>query len=229
MLDGVAPFLRGVRALFAFRDHQARPRVAAPAAPAAAVASWRARLADERSLDEHEALRLLTDFGYPANRPRMSNRSAALCRRKRMDSASAQTAVRGIDHKSDRDGVRLRLREKRPAGPGAMLSLIGPRALLAPMVEANGVELLLGMSKTQFGRWSSSRGRRASRGAPRMPCMRCRFGTDAARRCSAGAHRETPVEPAVGGRCGGSLCEADARFSALSPPWETASGNDINR
>ncbi len=156
VLDGVAPFLRGVRALFAFRDHQSRERAAAPAAPAAAVVTWRARLADGRGFDEHEALKLLADFGLPANPGRIvESEAAALAAAKELGYPLAlKTAVQGIEHKSDRDGVRLGLQD------GAALAAawrdlagrIGPRALVAPMVEASGVELLLGMiHDPQFG------------------------------------------------------------------------------
>jgi len=156
VLDGVVPFLRGVRALFAFRDHAARPRAAVPAAPAAAVATWRARLSDARNLDEHEALQLLADFGLPANPGRIVESEAdALAAARHLGYPLAlKTAVRGIDHKSDRDGVRLRLRDDATfaAAWRDLASRIGPRALVAPMVEAPGVELLLGMiHDPQFG------------------------------------------------------------------------------
>ncbi len=77
VLDGVATFLRGVRALFDYRDHLARGRGAPPVAPAGALAKWRARLADRRGLDEHEAQELLADFGLPANPGRVAESEAA--------------------------------------------------------------------------------------------------------------------------------------------------------
>ena len=156
VLDGIAPFLRGVRALFAFRDHHARVRAAAPAAPPAAVATWRSRFAAGRAFDEHEALKLLADFGLPANPGRVvESEAAALAAARELGLPLAlKTAVRGIDHKSDRDGVRLRLRDEAAVAAAwrDLSARLGPRALAAPMVEAQGVELLLGMiCDPQFG------------------------------------------------------------------------------
>lgn len=156
VLDGVAPFLRGVRALFAFRDHQARRHAAAPPAPASAAATWRARLTDGRSLDEHESLQLLADFGLPANPGRIveSEAGALAAAREIGYPLALKTAVPGIDHKSDRDGVRLGLGDDTALAAAwrDLSSRLGPRALVAPMVAAPGVELLLGMfHDPQFG------------------------------------------------------------------------------
>jgi acyl-CoA synthetase (NDP forming) len=156
VLDGVASFLRGVRALFDFRDHQTRGRGAPPGAPAAATDAWRARLQDGQGLDEHDALGLLGDFGLPANPGRIieSEQAALAAAREFGYPVVLKTAVRGIDHKSDRDGVRLGIAD--PAALAAawrdLASRIGPRALVSPMVTAPGVELLLGMvHDSQFG------------------------------------------------------------------------------
>jgi hypothetical protein len=62
--------------------------------------------------------------------------------------------MRGINHKSDQGGVQLGIRDE--AGLSAayheLASRLGPRALVAPMVGAQGVEMLLGMiHDQQFG------------------------------------------------------------------------------
>ena len=156
VLDGVVPFLRAVRARFAWRDHLARGHGAVPTAPQAAATRWRARLADGAALDEHEALALLADFGLPANAGRVvEDEPAALAAARSLGYPLAlKTAVRGIDHKSDRDGVRLGLRDDAALSAAwrDLAARIGPRALVAPMVEAPGIELLLGMiHDPQFG------------------------------------------------------------------------------
>jgi acyl-CoA synthetase (NDP forming) len=156
VIDGVGPFLRGVRALFDFRDHQARGRGAPPAAPAGAVERWRARLQDGRELDEHDALRLLADFGLPANAGRIvESEQAALAAAHDLGYPLAlKTAVPGIAHKSDRNGVRLGITDDAALAAAwrDLSSRIGPRALLSPMVTAPGVELLLGLvHDLQFG------------------------------------------------------------------------------
>jgi hypothetical protein len=65
-----------------------------------------------------------------------------------------KTAMRGVDHKSDRDGVRLALREEAAVAAAwrELAARIGPRALVAPMVVEPGVEMLLGAFRdAQFG------------------------------------------------------------------------------
>jgi acyl-CoA synthetase (NDP forming) len=156
VLDGVASFLRGVRALFDYRDHQASARGAPPIAPAAAVTSWRRRLQDGYPLDEHEALGMLADFGLPANAGCIvESEAAALAAAHELGYPVAlKTAVSGIDHKSDRDGVRLDMADDASLAAAwrDLSARIGPRTLVAPMVPAPGVELLLGMIlDPQFG------------------------------------------------------------------------------
>jgi len=223
VLDGVAPFLRGVRALFRFRDHQAGPRVAVTVAPAAAVATWRARLSDGRSLDEHEALQLLADFGLPANPGRVvESEPAALVAAKELGFPLAlKTAVRGIDHKSDRGGVHLGLRDDAAVAAAwrDLASRLGPRALAAPMVEAHGVELLLGMiHDPQFGPVVvvGAGGVHVEALADAVYALPP-FGPDVARRLL-GRLRVAPLLASRRHRrplAVDAFCEAAARFSAL--------------
>jgi acyl-CoA synthetase (NDP forming) len=156
VLDGVATFLRGARHLFDYRDFRARDRGLLIPAPQAALASWRRRLADGRKLDENEAMNLLKDFGLPANPGRIAASEPEAC-------AAAQevgypvvvkTASRGVDHKSDREGVHLGIRDEAAllGAYGDLASRIGPRVLVAPMIVTRGVEMLLGMiHDDQFG------------------------------------------------------------------------------
>ena len=171
VIDGVAPFLRGAKCLLDYRDYLARDPLArdqlrqqrtAPArsallpGPPAALARWRARLEDHTTLDESEALQLLGEFHLPANPSGIVRSAAEAC-------ALAQqlgypivlkTAMRGINHKSEQGGVQLGIRDE--AGLRAayqdLASRLGPRALIAPMLDAQGVEMLLGMiHDEQFG------------------------------------------------------------------------------
>lgn len=156
VIDGVRPFLRGVRHLFDYRDFLARERRVAAPLPAAALAGWRARLADSRKLDEHDAMTLMQDFGLPANPGRIVESEADACAAARELGfpLALKTAVRGIEHKSNRDGVRLGLADEAAviAAWSDLAAHIGPRALLAPMAAAGGIEMLLGMIRDeQFG------------------------------------------------------------------------------
>jgi acetate---CoA ligase (ADP-forming) len=156
VLDGVPQFLRGVKCLLEHRDRRARLIGPAPAAPAAATASWRARLGDGHKLDEHDALRMLRDLQLPANACRVVESESAACQAAREFGYPVvlKTAAHGADHKTGLDGVRLDL-----ADEAALLEAyrdlaqrLGPRALVAPMIRTRGVEMLLGMvNDAQFG------------------------------------------------------------------------------
>jgi acyl-CoA synthetase (NDP forming) len=155
VLDGVPQFLRGARCLFEYRDFLARER-APVAAPAPKLAAWRARLAEGRALDEQEAMTLLGDFGLPVNPCRVAdNENAARGAAREFGfPVVLKTAMRGIDHKSDRGGVHLGIADEAALAVAYrdLAKRLGPRVLVAPMVAATGVEMLLGMVHDgQFG------------------------------------------------------------------------------
>jgi len=155
VLDGIPSFLEGVRALFACRDHFMRSDMEAPASPAEAVERWRPRLAAVATLDEASSLALLKDFGIPANLCRIVEDSREL------ESVATsltfpvvlKTAAPGIMHKTDRHGVILGIEtaEELLAAYDELENRLGPRAIVAPMVE-QGIEMILGARHDpQFG------------------------------------------------------------------------------
>jgi acyl-CoA synthetase (NDP forming) len=164
--QGAEAVLRGAKCLLDYRDHVARDQLAqqrttgarsAPLpAPPATLAPWRARLEAASTLDESEAQQLLSDFQLPANPSRIVD-SAAQARAVAQElgyPVVLKTAMRGLNHKSDQGGVQLGIRDA--AGLSAayqeLASRLGPRALVAPMIGAQGVEMLLGMiHDQQFG------------------------------------------------------------------------------
>jgi acetate---CoA ligase (ADP-forming) len=155
VLDGVPAFLKAVNALFACRDHFMQPEVPAPIAPAGAVERWRPQLAAAGGLDEASALSMLEDFGVPANRCRI------VCDEAAVEAAAAamtfpvvlKTATPKIMHKTERQGVILDIgtaAELRSAYR-ELAHRLGPRAVVAPMVEG-GLEMILGARHDpQFG------------------------------------------------------------------------------
>jgi acyl-CoA synthetase (NDP forming) len=144
ILDNVPVFLRGVRALFDYREFLARDDKPAGARPGG-------RSSVEAVEGEAAALKLLGDFGLPIVPVKEINK---------VNDATAdqypvvlKTAVPGILHKSDVGGVVLnidsaqRLREEY----ASMAERLGPEAIVAPMVE-DGVEMMLGVKvDAQFG------------------------------------------------------------------------------
>jgi acyl-CoA synthetase (NDP forming) len=158
VIDGLRSFLAGVRCLLDYRDHRDRPdpAPAAYSADPSLVAKWRSRLASGATLDEFESGQLLRDFGLPVNPARKVSSQAEL-----REAASGlgypvvlKTAVAGILHKSDRGGVHLGIEnaEQLECAYADLAMRLGPDAMIAPMVDSGGVEMVLGLVRDeQFG------------------------------------------------------------------------------
>jgi succinyl-CoA synthetase beta subunit len=106
--------------------------------------------------DEHEAMQLLRDLGLPANESRIvtSETEARGAARELGLPVVLKTAVRGIDHKTERRGVHLGLADEAAVAAAwrDLAARLGPRVLVAPMVAGPGLEMLLGMFRDeQFG------------------------------------------------------------------------------
>ena len=156
VLDGMTSFLRGVRHLLDHRDFTARACGDAPVIPPAALARMRARLADRRQFDENDALTLLGDAGLPANAGTLvESDSAAIAAARAIGyPVVLKTAKRGLDHKSDQQGIHLALTGDTAVAAAYrdLAKRIDARVLVAPMIAAKGVEMLLGMiHDAQFG------------------------------------------------------------------------------
>ena len=116
----------------------------------------RARLADRRRFDENDALTLLGDAGLPANAGSIVENQAAAIKAARAIGYPVvlKTAKRGLDHKSDQQGIHLNLADDAAVANAYhdLAKRIDPRVLVAPMVSGQGVEMLLGMvHDAQFG------------------------------------------------------------------------------
>jgi len=155
VLDGVVPFLRGVRGLMNYRDFLKRGSAKLPKVRKEAVDRWRVRLNEAGVLDEAESLAMLRDFGVEASTATIVEGEAGLaaCAAELGYPLVLKTAMPGTNHKSDCGGVHLDL-EDRDALDVAYADLaarLGPRALLSPMAPP-GVEMLLGArNDPQFG------------------------------------------------------------------------------
>ena len=155
VLVGMKPMMTAVRAALDYRDSRLRPPVAAAAAPVGARERWTARLQRGDVLDESEGLALFADYGVPVlpNRVVESGAGAEQAARELGFPVVLKTAMPGILHKSDVDGVRLNLADA--AGVRAayddLARRLGPRALVTPMA-GKGVELAFGaLDDPQFG------------------------------------------------------------------------------
>jgi acyl-CoA synthetase (NDP forming) len=156
VIDGLRSFLAGARCLLDYRDFRDRPASQVAAADPETVAKWRARLAAGTALDECESGRLLRDFGLPVNPARRVS-SQAEARAAAGDlgyPVVLKTAVAGILHKSDRGGVHLGIESAKQLerAYADLAGRLGPDALIAPMRDSGGVEMLLGLVRDeQFG------------------------------------------------------------------------------
>ncbi|MEX2122273.1 MAG: acetate--CoA ligase family protein [Woeseia sp.] len=154
ILDGIPAFLRGVRALLSYRDHLAAPPMQPPTVPVDAVLRWRAELAATGTLDEAASLRMLQEFGIPANPCRIvdSEQELASTARGLAFPVVLKTAA-GISHKTDHRGVILGIANETEllAAYRDLAKRLGERALVAPMVR-QGIEMILGARRDpQFG------------------------------------------------------------------------------
>jgi acyl-CoA synthetase (NDP forming) len=155
VVDSVVPFLKGVRGLMNYRDFLERPAMRPPEVPESAVGKWRSRLSGVASLDEAESLALLEDFGIVANTTVIAEDEDEL----RQAAAKLQfplvlkTAMPGIAHKSEQQGVRLNLGDVAQTIDAYrdLSERLGSRVAVAPMTD-EGVEMILGARRDpQFG------------------------------------------------------------------------------
>jgi acyl-CoA synthetase (NDP forming) len=155
VLDGLPSFLRGVRALFDYRDFLASERADPAEAPAWAVGKWRELLAVDNTLDEMQSLSLLRDFNLPVSDCAIvSNEAEAVLAANNTGYPLAlKTAMPGMLHKSEHHGVFLGVSSEAELVEkyNNLLDRIGARALISPMAKP-GIEMILGVRRDpQFG------------------------------------------------------------------------------
>lgn len=158
VLDGVAQFLTAARCLFDYHAWLNRPTPAPPRLSQVIVDNLRSQLVEAGlagSLNEHLSTALLSECGLSMNAGMLVHSVEDI------DGIAGslhypvvlKTAA-GIEHKSDVDGVVLGI-DSAGALRAAYADLarrLGPQAVIAPMIEAPGVEMFLGsMRDPQFG------------------------------------------------------------------------------
>ena len=156
VLEGTLTGLAAFKHLLDLRDHRALPEASkASPVPAEVRDGWRARLGSGEPFDEVDGLKLLAEHGVSVvGVERATNVREAVAAAERIGFPVAlKTAVPQIHHKSDADGVRLKL-ETHDAVAAAYRELagrLGPQVTVAKMAPA-GVEMALGVVRDpQFG------------------------------------------------------------------------------
>lgn len=155
VLDGIGSFLEGVRCLFEYRDHRARPAMAPPAMPDGMAAHWRERLNNCGALDSAAAMALLGDFSIPTIPTVIVNdRAAAIYAANGLGFPVAlKTAEPAIAHKTEVGGVQLGLGDADAVADAYddLATRLGNQVAVSPMAAA-GVEMILGViTDVQFG------------------------------------------------------------------------------
>ena len=160
VLDGLRSFLAGVRCLTDWRDFKIRSagiqqeKLSQP--PETVVNRWRSKLSSGPTLEEFESGSLLRDFNFPINPTNLAeNESDALQAAANLGyPVVVKTAVAGILHKTDCNGVKLGIEneEQLKAAWADLSARLGPRVMISPMLNVSGAEMVLGMVRDeQFG------------------------------------------------------------------------------
>jgi len=155
VLDGVSQFLKGVHALFAYRDFLLQEFIE-PAVPNKAVKKkWQHRLRSGEALAELESLAMLQDFGIQsATANAASTEEQVLGAAKELGfPVVLKTAKEGLVHKSDQGGVILGIGDKEQLRQmyHILSNRLGSDVIVAAMAPS-GVEMFLGVKRdTQFG------------------------------------------------------------------------------
>ncbi|MCH9695399.1 MAG: acetate--CoA ligase family protein [Gammaproteobacteria bacterium] len=155
VLDGVAPFLRGAKALFDYRDFLLREHWQASAVSDDMVATWQARLRSGRTLSELESIRLFRDFGISTPQVIAASDAESVVAAATLVGYPVvlKTAKPGLLHKSDQAGVIVGIGDEQQLRQmySLMCSRLGDDVLVAPVIPA-GIEMLLGVKRDpQFG------------------------------------------------------------------------------
>lgn len=156
LLEGTMTGLAAFRHLFDYRDHRALPALSGSSPVASETRErWRARLRSGASFGEPEGLALVADFGVPvvrSERARSADQAVAAAGRLGWP-VVMKTAMPGVGHKSDVDGVRLDLRHPDAVADAyrELEDRLGPEVSVAAMAPG-GVEVHLGIVRDeQFG------------------------------------------------------------------------------
>lgn len=153
VLDGVATFLVGARALLAYRDFLERDAVTNPAPSQRVVDRWLPRIRGR--LGEAVSLELLTEFGIPTvARISADNAADAMAAADRLQyPVAVKTAADGILHKTEQRGVHIDVRDAQALEGiySDMSTRLGPEVMIQSMAQP-GVEMMLGARRDpQFG------------------------------------------------------------------------------
>jgi len=156
VINGIDVALRSLRHLLRYRpDTGPADRPASQEFDPGVLADWSARLATGTDIDEFTALRMMADFGLPGVRCEFAvDLDGALAAAEACGyPVVLKTAMPGIKHKSDQNGVRVNINTAQQLEQEYrdLQQRLGERVLVMPMLRG-GIEVSLGMKNdAQFG------------------------------------------------------------------------------
>ena len=156
VIDGVSQFLIGARCLLNYRDFQLREPMSSVGIDQTKCDYWRQRLQAETKVTETLASQCLANLGIPMLQSILvgSEKELALAGANVGFPLVLKTAQPEIDHKSDVGGVVLNIANQAGLLKAyrEMADRLGPKGMVAPMLQSSGIEMILGISRdSQFG------------------------------------------------------------------------------
>ena len=153
VLDGIQSFLAGVRCLHQYRDFLSREDVIDLNLDSDKLKKHQDQLEQSDFVSEADALNMFFDLGLNANQSKIiNNEEELLSKAKAMDFPLVlKTAVEDVYHKSELSGVYLNIdsEEKLRSSYKELQEKLPGKALLARMIESEGIEMIVGMTTDQ--------------------------------------------------------------------------------
>ena len=153
VLDGIQSFLAGVRCLHQYRDFLSREDVIDLNLDSDKLKKHQDQLEQSDFVSEADALNMFFDLGLNANQSKIiNNEEELLSEAKSMDFPLVlKTAVVDVYHKSELNGVYLNIdsEEKLRLSYEQLQEQHPGKALLARMIQSEGIEMIVGMTTDQ--------------------------------------------------------------------------------
>ena len=153
VLDGIQSFLAGVRCLHQYRDFLSREDVIDIDLDSDKLKKHQDQLERSDFVSEADALNMFFDLGLNANQSKIiNNQEELLSEAKAMDFPLVlKTAVEDVYHKSELSGVYLNIdsEEKLRLSYEQLQEKHPGKALLARMIQSEGIEMIVGMTTDQ--------------------------------------------------------------------------------
>ena len=153
VLDGIQSFLAGVRCLHQYRDFLSREDVIDLNLDSDKLKKHQDQLEQSNFVSEADALNMFFDLGLNANQSKIiNNEEELLSEAKSMDFPLVlKTAVEDVYHKSELNGVYLNIdsEEKLRLSYEQLQEQHPGKALLARMIQSEGIEMIVGMTTDQ--------------------------------------------------------------------------------